>query len=65
MKREGYACGEKEEKAVKARNFYKIIFSTFKLDKLREAHSGKLSDYLTWIVIGLAILILIFVIGYA
>lgn len=61
MKRERYACGEKEEEPTRIKNFYKIIFKVFKLDEFRERHSGKLSEYLTWMMFGLIILILVFI----
>jgi hypothetical protein len=62
MKFETYTCGEPFPKvSMSAENFYHAIKKALGIKDLRIYHSGKLSDYLIWIVAGTVILILLMV----
>ncbi|MEM5871567.1 MAG: hypothetical protein QW051_01705 [Candidatus Aenigmatarchaeota archaeon] len=55
MKKETYTCGEKiEQTYVPAENFYEAIKKNLRVDEISKLHSGKLSDYLLWFLIGLS-----------
>lgn len=63
-KRRIYACGEDESPEdlnVVESGFFAAIGKVLGIQKLRNFHSGDLSSYLTWIFIGLMILIMIMV----
>ncbi|NIO22531.1 MAG: hypothetical protein GTN38_00705 [Candidatus Aenigmarchaeota archaeon] len=63
MKFETYTCGEPFPKvSVSTENFYHAIKRALGVKDLRSYHSGKLSDYLMWIVIGTVIVVLLMVI---
>ncbi|MCK5023416.1 MAG: hypothetical protein KAS04_04550 [Candidatus Aenigmarchaeota archaeon] len=58
MKLETYTCGEPfPEVSIGPDNFYVAIKKNLGIRNLRHIHSGKLSDYLLWFLIGLAALI--------
>ena len=58
-KEESYTGGEDlPELRVEADNFYQAIKRAFRLGRLREVHSGDLSDYLLWMVAGLTFLLI-------
>ncbi len=50
---EMYLCGEKYERQYGGEYFFDSIFKVFGLKKLKDGHSGDLSDYLYWMVIGI------------
>ncbi|MBW6451468.1 MAG: hypothetical protein K0B02_01945 [DPANN group archaeon] len=57
--REMYVCGNKadpDQYRVNEHSFYKTIINYFKLDIIKQAHSGKLSMYLLWVLFGLIII---------
>lgn len=55
-----YTCGEPvPASSVRSDNFYQDIIKIFRLEKIREAHSGNVSDYLLWILVGLAALVVL------
>ncbi len=56
---ETYTCGEPFPKVhVSPENFYVAIKKGLGIRNLREIHSGKLSDYLLWFLIGMVVVIL-------
>jgi hypothetical protein len=58
FKEETYTCGEPlPDMRVQAGNFYQVIRKTLRLGKLRHIHSGDLSDYVLWVVVGLAFIL--------
>lgn len=58
-KYETYTCGEPFPKVhVSSENFYAAIKKSLGIGDLRNIHSGKLSDYLLWFLIGMVILML-------
>ena len=58
-KYETYTCGEPFPKVhVSPENFYVAVKKSLGIKDLREIHSGRLSDYLLWFVIGLVLVIL-------
>jgi len=58
-KTESYTGGEDlPELRVEADNFYQAIKRLFRLGRLRDIHSGDLSDYLLWMVAGLTFLLI-------
>lgn len=60
MKFETYTCGEPFPRvSMSAENFYHAIKKALGLDNLRIYHSGKLSDYLIWIVVGTVIVVIL------
>jgi len=62
-KKKQYSCGEKEMiDDVPASGFYGSIIETLKFYNIKKLHSGKLTDYLSWIFTGLIIIILILLI---
>lgn len=62
FKEETYTCGEPmPDIRVQADNFYQIIRRTFRLGKLRHIHSGDLSDYVLWVVVGLTLILVLVV----
>lgn len=63
MKYETYTCGEPFPRVeMSTENFYHAIKKALGIRDLKTYHSGKLSDYLLWIMIGTVILILLTVI---
>ncbi|MFH1237512.1 MAG: hypothetical protein V1648_03875 [Candidatus Aenigmatarchaeota archaeon] len=60
-KNEPYTCGEPFPMAdVGADNFYGSIKQSLRIDEIRKLHSGRLTDYLLWMVVGVtAILIMV------
>ena len=59
MKSETYTCGEALPKInVGPENFYGALKENLKLDYVRRLHSGKLSDYVLWLIIGLTALLI-------
>jgi|GEM_PF-1742140 len=63
MKYETYTCGEPFPKvSMGTENFYHVIKRALGIRDLRSYHSGRLSDYLMWIVIGTVIIILLMVV---
>ena len=58
-KDETYTCGEPFQKvSVTSDNFYQAIIKGMELNKLRDVHTGKLSDYVLWLVVGIVIIIM-------
>ena len=54
-----YTCGEPFPKVrVSPDNFYVSIKKSLGIRDIREMHSGKLSDYLLWLLIGLIVVLL-------
>ena len=61
-KEETYTCGEDmPDIRVQADNFYQVIRKSFRLGKLRHIHSGDLSDYVLWVVVGLTLILVLVV----
>lgn len=57
---ETYTCGERFPVTdVGHENFYRTIKRVLELSKLRHAHTGRLSDYLLMIMIGLVVILLL------
>lgn len=58
---ETYTCGEPFPKTeVSPQNFYVAIKKNLGIREMRDMHSGKLSDYLLWFLIGLvAVMIMV------
>jgi len=57
-----YACGEDippEHLNVPQDSFYRVFVRTLRIGWLKRMHTGNLSDYLAWIVLGLVFLIII------
>ncbi|RLI97672.1 MAG: hypothetical protein DRO99_02740 [Candidatus Aenigmatarchaeota archaeon] len=51
-----YACGEKlgiADSNVPVESFYASIANAARADRLRDAHNGSLSRYLTWVFAGM------------
>ncbi|RLJ06681.1 MAG: hypothetical protein DRP13_03500 [Candidatus Aenigmatarchaeota archaeon] len=62
-----YACGEDmkpEELNIPSETFYRNLIKILKIEKLREWHTGVLSDYLLWIFLGMAVLVFVLVITW-
>jgi len=58
-KDETYTCGENlQKKSVTSDNFYQAIIDSFGLNKLRDIHTGKLSDYVIWMIVGVVIIVM-------
>ena len=54
-----YVCGnnaDPDQYRITESSFYKTIISYFRLGRIKRAHTGYLSVYLLWTVIGLVIL---------
>jgi flagellar basal body-associated protein FliL len=61
-KSETYTCGEPFPKvSVKPENFYQAIRKGLAFERLRNIQSGKLSDYLLWIIIGIVVVLLLII----
>ncbi|MEE9323490.1 MAG: hypothetical protein V3U72_03000 [Candidatus Aenigmarchaeota archaeon] len=59
MKFETYTCGEPFPKVrVSPENFYAAIKKGLGIRDMQRAHSGKLSDYLLWFLIGMVVVML-------
>lgn len=59
MKSETYTCGEPFPKvSISPDNFYVAVKKGLGIRDLREIHSGKLSDYLVWFMLGLSAVII-------
>ena len=59
-----YACGEDElpeNMNVNEAGFFRLMGRILGFEKIKNIHSGDLSSYLTWIFIGMLILILVMV----
>ncbi len=57
-KEDTYTCGEPFKKiSVRSDNFYQAIIENTGLRRLREFHTGRVSDYLLWMVVGMAIIL--------
>lgn len=62
MKYETYTCGERFESVkVGPENFYSSVEKNLGLKDISRAHSGKVSDYLVWFLIGLVFMVLMVV----
>jgi hypothetical protein len=62
FKEDTYTCGEPlPDIRVQADNFYQAIRSTLRLRKLRHLHSGDLSDYVLWMLVGLTLILVLVV----
>ena len=58
FKEETYTCGEPlPDIRVQADNSNQAIRSTLRLRKLRHLHSGDLSDYVLWMLVGLTLIL--------
>jgi hypothetical protein len=59
MKKEAYTCGEKLPRTyVGPENFYEALKENLKLNAISKLHSGRLSDYLLWLVVGLSAILI-------
>jgi hypothetical protein len=60
-KTDTYTCGEPFPVSdVGADNFYEAVKKNLHVDEIRKIHSGRLSDYLLWMVTGMvAVLIMV------
>ncbi len=57
-----YTCGEPFDKvSISPDNFYRAAKKSIGIKDLRELHSGKLSDYLLWFVVGVAVILILVV----
>ena len=55
-----YTCGEPfSVVGISSESFYESIKKNLRFEKLKFLQSGKLSDYLLWILVGLTILIIL------
>jgi hypothetical protein len=60
-KEETYRCGEPVPDVVfTSAGFYRSIVKAFGLARLRDAHTGRLSDYMLWVLAGLAVVVVAF-----
>ncbi|HDI02774.1 MAG TPA: hypothetical protein ENF95_01420 [Candidatus Aenigmarchaeota archaeon] len=56
---EMYLCGEEySEEYERGEYFFDAVYRVFGLRKLKEIHSGDLSSYLYWIVVGIIAILL-------
>lgn len=56
---EMYLCGEEySEEYERGEYFFDAVYRVFRLGKLKEIHSGDLSSYLYWIVVGIIAILL-------
>jgi len=64
---EMYLCGEEYDEKYKLSTDYlfETVSSFFNLKKLRKFHSGNLSSYLYWLVLGTVFIILFLVVLWA
>jgi len=61
-KEEPYTGGEDlPDIRVQPDNFYQAIRKTLRLKRLQDMHTGDLSDYLIWVLVGLAALLILVV----
>ena len=61
-KEETYTCGEPlPDIHVPSDSFYQTIKRTLKLRYIHDLHTGKLSDYLFWVLVGLTSIIILVV----
>ena len=59
-KNETYTCGEPFPKvSIGSDNFYDSIKKNLRIGDIQKMHSGKLSDYLLWLVAGIVAVLLI------
>ena len=57
-KYETYTCGEPFEKVrINPDNFYTAIKKGLGIRDIREIHSGRLSDYLLWLFVGIVLMV--------
>jgi hypothetical protein len=57
-----YACGEDippEKLNVPQDSFYAVLARTLRIGWLRRMHTGRLSDYVVWIVMGLLFILVV------
>ena len=55
-----YMCGEPLQGAVyTSSGFYKTMRKALGFEKLREIHTGKISDYMMWVLMGVTIVVLL------
>ena len=57
-----YACGEDippEHLNVPQDSFYRVFVRTLRIGWFRRMHTGNLSDYLVWIILGLVFLVIV------
>ena len=60
FKEETYTCGEPlPDIYIGSENFYQAIKRTLRLSRLRDLHAGDLSDYLLWVMTGLAAVLIL------
>ncbi|MBN2042214.1 MAG: hypothetical protein JW754_00245 [Candidatus Aenigmarchaeota archaeon] len=58
-KGETYTCGEPFQKvSVTSDNFYQAIIESMGLNRLRDVHTGNLSDYVIWMVVGIVMIVI-------
>lgn len=59
-KEDVYTCGEPFEKVeILSDNFYQAITENVNFRIIQKIHTGKLSDYILWILIGIASFVLL------
>ncbi len=59
-KEDVYTCGEPFDKVeIRSENFYQAITDNMNFRMIQEIHTGKLSDYILWILIGIASFVLL------
>jgi hypothetical protein len=59
-KNETYTCGEPFPKVnIGPENFYAAVSKNLRVGDIQKMHSGKLSDYLLWLVVGITAVLLI------
>ena len=57
-----YTCGEPfPETGVPSDGFYEAIVKNLRVDDIRRLHSGRLSDYLLWLMVGIVAVIIVMV----
>ena len=62
MKYETYTCGEPFPKVyVSVGNFYHAIRKALGVERLSRYHTGRISDYLLWVLAGTVIIILLII----
>jgi len=57
-----YACGEDiqpEHLNLPDESFYQVFIKKMRIEWLRRAHTGNISDYLAWMVLGLVFIIIL------
>ncbi len=62
-----YACGENISPGrleVPYESFYRILIRMFGFESFKRWHSGDINDYLTWIITGMVMLIMVLVLTW-